>query len=447
MKPRGHRSERARARLEFRHSKPTRGSVANPFGHSRGSLTPDGVYEPYSDPFASFSLFQRRCRARSAGEDGDILPAAPPLEILDAVAGYEILSFDSVSIPPPEPYGDLGSLDPEQQQILGTWSPNPSPDYNLRTDIPQVTEPTARSALMGYVKNHCCWGGGAAKHMTITGIRHNSAYHYVLQTLTEKREARWSWSPHVAGDVDGPENGLAPAPWDIPAFPTKFFRTEIKAIEIPHTASIKPCHRCRGTGTLACPNCHGKGWTRCLSCQGEGWGLGSESRERCIVCGTSSHGHGRIDCNRCDTKGRVACSVCDSYGQLKCFIQLSVSWKVNIGEHITGADEIETDLLRGAEGQIGIEDFGVHLTPLPADVIADETLAMASIQLINEHIQNSSDSLLLAQRHQVRVIPVTCIDYKWKSHTGSYYVYGLDNKVYAPDYPQTCCCFSRCIIV
>lgn len=30
-----------------------------------------------------------------SGEDGDILPAAPPLEILDAVAGYEILSFDS----------------------------------------------------------------------------------------------------------------------------------------------------------------------------------------------------------------------------------------------------------------------------------------------------------------------------------------------------------------
>lgn len=70
-----------------------------------------------------------------------------------------------------------------------------------------------------------------------------------------------------------------------------------------------------------------------ISCKftstGEGWGLGSESRERCIVCGTSSHGHGRLDCNRCDTKGRVACSVCDSYGQLKCFIQLSVSWWVH----------------------------------------------------------------------------------------------------------------------
>lgn len=99
-------------------------------------------------------------------------------------------------------------------------------------------------------------------------------------------------------------------------------------MKVPHTASIKPCHRCRGTGTLGCPNCHGKGWTRCLSCQGEGWGIGQESRERCIVCGTSAHGHGRVDCSRCDSKGRVACPVCDSYGQLRCFIQLTVSWYI-----------------------------------------------------------------------------------------------------------------------
>lgn len=55
------------------------------------------------------------------------------------------------------------------------------------------------------------------------------------------------------------------------------------------------------------------------------------------------------------------------------------------------------DLLRGAEGHIGLEDFGVRLSPLPSDLIADESLTMASVQLINEHIQNSSDSLLLAQ--------------------------------------------------
>jgi hypothetical protein len=29
------------------------------------------------------------------GDEGDVLPSVPPLEVLDAVAGYEILSFDS----------------------------------------------------------------------------------------------------------------------------------------------------------------------------------------------------------------------------------------------------------------------------------------------------------------------------------------------------------------
>lgn len=30
-----------------------------------------------------------------SGEDGDLLPSAPPMEILDRVAGYEDLSFDA----------------------------------------------------------------------------------------------------------------------------------------------------------------------------------------------------------------------------------------------------------------------------------------------------------------------------------------------------------------
>ncbi|CAL8082576.1 unnamed protein product [Orchesella dallaii] len=380
------------------------------------------------------------------GEDGDLLPSAPPLEILDTVVGYEDLSFDAVCVPPPEPcIGDFGMLDPEQQ-MLGTWAPYP--EYSLRTIIPhscQVSEAAARSALTAYVKNHCCWGVGAARNMSVTSIRQNCAYHYILQTFTEKREARWAWAPHVGGDADGPDQGAAPSPWDLPASPSKPFHSEVKVIEVPHTASVKPCHRCRGTGTMACPSCHGKGFTRCLACQGEGWGLGSESRERCIVCGSSSHGHGRQDCNRCGAKGRVACPVCDSYGQLKCFIQLTVSWKVNVGEYITGGDEVPHDLLRQADGQIGIEETGIRVAPLPSDIVSDETLAMASAQLISEHFQVSSNALLLAQRHQVRVVPITTLHYRWKNHDGTYFVYGLDKKVHAPDYPQTCCC--GCIIL
>jgi len=32
------------------------------------------------------------------GDDGDGLPSVPPLEVLDTVAGYEILSFDSGTV-------------------------------------------------------------------------------------------------------------------------------------------------------------------------------------------------------------------------------------------------------------------------------------------------------------------------------------------------------------
>jgi len=41
----------------------------------------------------------------------------------------------------------------------------------------QMTETVARTALLGHVKSHCCWGAGAARNMTVVGIRHDCAYH------------------------------------------------------------------------------------------------------------------------------------------------------------------------------------------------------------------------------------------------------------------------------
>ena len=38
----------------------------------------------------------------------------------------------------------------------------------------------ARTALLGYVKAHCCWGVGAAKHMNITTFRPMTAFHVSL---------------------------------------------------------------------------------------------------------------------------------------------------------------------------------------------------------------------------------------------------------------------------
>ena len=33
-----------------------------------------------------------------------------------------------------------------------------------------------------------------------------------------------------------------------------------QVLQVPHTASVKQCHRCRGAGSLLCQECHGKGW-------------------------------------------------------------------------------------------------------------------------------------------------------------------------------------------
>jgi len=60
--------------------------------------------------------------------------------------------------------------------------------------------------------------------------------------------------------VDGAENGPAPLPWDINAKPSEVFRNEEKFVKVPHTSSVKQCHRCRGVGHVVCGECYGKGW-------------------------------------------------------------------------------------------------------------------------------------------------------------------------------------------
>jgi hypothetical protein len=88
---------------------------------------------------------------------------------------------------------------------------------------------------------------------------------YEIQTFTEKRETSWAFIPHGGGEIDGPRSGPAPRPWDIIVEPTDFFRSEVKVLQVPHTSSVKTCHRCRGAGSLLCQECHGKGWVRTLS--------------------------------------------------------------------------------------------------------------------------------------------------------------------------------------
>ncbi|XP_042864430.1 protein SSUH2 homolog isoform X3 [Penaeus japonicus] len=366
-----------------------------------------------------------------ACEDDKVVPSAPPMDLMDHFTGYEQLSFEAVSVPPPD--GDVE----EERDRTETRGPLPPP--------PQITDHQARAALLAHVADRCCWGSGAAKKMAIAKINYDSAFHYELQTFTEKRETSWAFTPYGGGDVDGPSNGPAPLPWDVEARPTHMFHDEVKVVQVPHTASVKECHRCKGTGSLQCSECHGKGWTRCLSCHGDGWYTDSSGyKERCFYCQSSTHGHGRQDCLKCNAKGRVACPPCDSYGQIRCFIRLTITWKVNTSEHIVRKGGLPEELVKEVSGQVAFEEEGPRIFPLSQ--FPDNTINLASAQLVNSHKNKFVDERIYGQRHQVRIVPVAEVEYGFKGGPGKFWVYGYENKVHSPDYPQTCCWGCCCVM-
>jgi len=375
----------------------------------------------------------------SDGDEEDDWPSAPPVDYLEHVQGYEMVSFDTVSVPPP------AEIPTEEKEEEGgdEKSPPPPPAAVLQPQTGvNLTQQQARSALLSHISNKCCYGSGAAKQMQVTSMDYVPAHHYELQTFTEKRETSWTYAPHKGGEVDGPARGRAPLPWEIEEPPVSMFKDEVRVVTVPHTGVVKACHKCRGTGGMTCKDCYGKGWVRCLHCHGDVYlsnDSGSLGRDRCYYCQHSKHGHGQQDCSKCQAKGKVSCATCEGSAHIRCYIQLSISWKVNTAEHIVEKLNIPEDLIRDVSGQVAFEEE--HPKVCPVDAFKDEVIKMASAQLVASHAANYLDQRILRQRHQVRIVPVTKVTYEYKGRSRGYFVYGYENKVYLPpaSYPQTCC--------
>ena len=90
-------------------------------------------------------------------------------------------------------------------------------------------------------------------------------------------------------------------------------------------------------------------------------------------------------------------------------------------------------------GQVAFEEEKLRVTPV--ETFDDQVVKMASAQLVASHMTKFPEEKILRQRHQVRVVPVTKVNYEWKGKTRSFFVYGYENKVYVPNnsYPQSCC--------
>ena len=90
-------------------------------------------------------------------------------------------------------------------------------------------------------------------------------------------------------------------------------------------------------------------------------------------------------------------------------------------------------------GQVAFEEEQDRVWPVIP--VNDEPIKMASAQLVSSHASKFPEEKILRQRHQVRVVPVTKVNYEWKGRPRSFFVYGYEKKVYLPNnsYPQSCC--------
>ena len=170
--------------------------------------------------------------------------------------GYEMVSFDTVSVPPPQPVPNTDDKEGDDGKEEGKETTN-KPIINTET-IPTLTQQQARDALLKHVSSKCCYGSGAAKQMKVSDMEYVPAFHYELQTFIEKRETSWTYAPHKGGEVDSPARGPAPLPWDIEEKPVTMFKDEVRVVTVPHTGVVKACHKCRGTGGMVCRDCSGK---------------------------------------------------------------------------------------------------------------------------------------------------------------------------------------------
>ncbi len=61
---------------------------------------------------------------------------------------------------------------------------------------------------------------------------------YTLESFCEGRSIGYTVKPYMGGEVDGPDCGKPPVPWDITCEPDEVFRDHVKKVEVPHSSFV-----------------------------------------------------------------------------------------------------------------------------------------------------------------------------------------------------------------
>uniref|UniRef100_UPI00398EF3C7 protein SSUH2 homolog isoform X1 n=2 Tax=Pristiophorus japonicus TaxID=55135 RepID=UPI00398EF3C7 len=350
-------------------------------------------------------------------------PYAPPAGMLDTVAGYESIATGGG--------GEGGYLPPPVYPMPNAEGGQPQPDQQW--SIPSITEDTAKQALIKFASDHYTYRNRPAEEMVIKELKPYNMYRYRLDTFTESRSPECKSEPFHSQTVDNCGFGPPPLPWDVVVDTPTMFEKNKKTIKVPHTGSVKGCHKCMAMGKAPCSTCSQTGRVKCRNCHGNG--TQPDSEDRCDQC----LGSGIQSCESCSGCGRQTCTECEGQGQLFCYIQLTIKWENNKFEHIVEQQcELPTKVLKKVKGQNLFTDQQFQVFPLVG--FPEPRINQVSQQGIQEHwAQFGKKSRIIQQRHTVELIPVTEVHFQWKEKDHTYFVFGTENKVKAPDYPGKIC--------
>ncbi|XP_077993831.1 protein SSUH2 homolog [Glandiceps talaboti] len=383
---------------------------------------------------------------QNAGENGpsykwDNVPDTDPDSDAESVAD-EVGKVDVSDMAKVEGYEhvgvDVGQPIPPPVYIPPGEEEKPEEKYG---EGGTISEEEAKEAMLAFVAEHCCYGSRPAKQMTIKTILPGSALHYELETYTEQRYTNRVYQPYYGGPVDGPMNGIPPGPWQIDIQPSQLFSDHTKLAEVPHTSSLRDCHRCYARGFIRCGRCYGRGRVRCSGCRGSGRRnkrvkRGDHYTTIRVSC-SSCHGSGRKRCYRCGGDGRVTCPTCKGCCTLRWFIQLTVNFKNHLSDYILEKSDMPDELIRDVSGVILFEQTLLAVWPISCYPVPE--INQNSLALVTQHRNAWNDQRKLQQRQRLRAVSVSEVHYNWKDVNTRYWVYGNERRVYAPDYPHQCC--------
>lgn len=342
---------------------------------------------------------------------------------LQTYEGYADVGFGKEDAPPPPPPPSYAEVATSAIEF---------------TTAANISEEEAREALLQFVAENCCYGDKAAKQMQFDRIDPSNALHYRLETFCEKRTTCRVEVPHYPHQrVDGPHNGTPPLPWNVPVSPEREFADLEYKLPVPHTAEVRRCGVCAGRGRVRCGRCNGCGRVTCPTCSGSG--RERHNSEEGIYYTTCTHcgGPGRVCCGRCDGSGRVTCGHCDGTGEMTSFIQLTVKFTNNVMDYIMEDTPMPDELVKTVSGT---ELFARTLPQVkPISNFPVQQINENSARLVEESRTAFPGQRQLKQRHNLRAVPVTSVAYTFKEESSTFYVYGMERKVYSPDYPHRCC--------